>query len=662
MLHHERIWTLIPIFMATSLFAQSQKNLTPPECQDEVMREARETFMSLYHARQENSSAVSVEDFRQASRNYAYLAESCYQMKYGRSPETGRMIDHGGILAENEDLSGSSRHLYGPGLSHGPSNSGTDLSNPVSDSHTPYVLIGRKWGSGTWFTSGSDVGGPGIAGGTVTYSFMDTGVDLGTHANDNSDNVAISGSCPDLSGSRSTYQSQIRAAFAAWEMVANIQFIEVTDSGHAFNASGASGDIRIGMHYFDGASGVLAHGYYPPPNGISAAGDIHFDVDENWRCAPEKTETSEFDIGIVMIHEIGHAIGIKHEPTYDEFAIMNPSYNASINFPLADDIQAAQQIYGSAFQDNLFFGTVGVNTANPSERLEVDGNIKLSSHEHWMGWKFNEGFISSGGEKPMFVSPGQVLMTIDADNDDASQFFAVGKDSIDPAKWTELFRVQENGRFGIGTKSPSEKLEVSGNIKLASSGQWMGWSYKEGLVNSGGQKPMLTSPGQVLMAIDADNNDTRQFFAVGKNSINPAKWTELFRVQENGFVGIRKTNPNYPMEFASGARVTKGGQFQSVSSRESKERIQGLTNSEAAEVVSRLEPVRFAYKSEPKEDQIGFIAEDVPNLVATKDRKTLAAIGIVAALTKVVQQQQETIIELSSKVAQLEEKIGRQER
>ena len=34
---------------------------------------------------------------------------------------------------------------------------------------------------------------------------------------------------------------------------------------------------------FDGVFGVLAHGFYPPANGNSAAGDIHFDVGGTWR-------------------------------------------------------------------------------------------------------------------------------------------------------------------------------------------------------------------------------------------------------------------------------------------------------------------------------------------------------------------------------------------
>jgi hypothetical protein len=43
-----------------------------------------------------------------------------------------------------------------------------------------------------------------------------------------------------------------------------------------------AGDIRIGAHRFDGASKTLAHTYYPPPNGGTAAGDAHFDDAENW--------------------------------------------------------------------------------------------------------------------------------------------------------------------------------------------------------------------------------------------------------------------------------------------------------------------------------------------------------------------------------------------
>ncbi len=57
-----------------------------------------------------------------------------------------------------------------------------------------------------------------------------------------------------------------------------------------------------------------------------------------------------------------------------------------------------------------------------------------------------------------------------------------------------------------------------------------------------------------------------------------------------------------------------------------------------------LEPVSFVYKSDSsKEERLGFIAEDVPDLVAMQDRKHLNAMDLTAVLTKVVQEQQKML-------------------
>jgi hypothetical protein len=48
--------------------------------------------------------------------------------------------------------------------------------------------------------------------------------------------------------------------------------------------------------------------------------------------------------------------------------------------------------------------------------------------------------------------------------------------------------------------------------------------------------------------------------------------------------------------------------------------------------------VTFNYKASANEKHVGFIAEEVPELVATKDRKGLNPMDIVAVLTKVVKE------------------------
>jgi hypothetical protein len=69
--------------------------------------------------------------------------------------------------------------------------------------------------------------------------------------------------------------------------------------------------------------------------------------------------------------------------------------------------------------------------------------------------------------------------------------------------------------------------------------------------------------------------------------------------------------------------------------------------------LAALEPVSFRYKAEPEETYVGFIAEDVPELVADSDRKTLSAMDLVAVLTRVVQEQQRMVEEQRETIAAL---------
>ncbi len=89
----------------------------------------------------------------------------------------------------------------------------------------------------------------------------------------------------------------------------------------------------------------------------------------------------------------------------------------------------------------------------------------------------------------------------------------------------------------------------------------------------------------------------------------------------------------------TGARLTAGGTWTNASSRAVKQDIEPITSEEARDTVRALQPVGYRYKNELDERYVGFIAEDVPELVATRDRKALAPMDIVGVLTKVVQDQ-----------------------
>ena len=183
-------------------------------------------------------------------------------------------------------------------------------------------------------TTPGDWGGPGAH---VTWSIMGPGLGV----QDPVSTVSLDG----LSGiTLANWQAQITAAFAAWSSVANITFSQVADCNLAQSVCG-TGHIRIGAHAFDGPSGVIAHGFFPPDNGGFAAGDIHLDSAELWKIG---FGGPGFNIFQVMAHEIGHAIGLNHVPDGQTNALMNRFYTEAFSGPQADDIAGARFLYGPA--------------------------------------------------------------------------------------------------------------------------------------------------------------------------------------------------------------------------------------------------------------------------------------------------------------------------
>ncbi len=204
----------------------------------------------------------------------------------------------------------------------------------------------------------------------------------------------------------------------------------------------------------------------------------------------------------------------------------------------------------------------------------------------------------------------------------------------------DLLTVTATGNVGIGTQNPEGKLHLfdstRGNIKmLATSGGGADFNY------DGGVDSLFW-----FNHYGKETGDTRFFWSDGTRT------TDLLALKNTGKVGIGTTAPSEKLEVAGNVKCVK---LLETSSRELKENIAELSGKEAVEALKNLNPVKFNFKADSDKNlHIGFIAEDVPELVATSDRKTLSPMDIVAVLTQALKEQQNTISALAEKVKLLE--------
>ena len=361
-------------------------------------------------------------------------------------------------------------------------------------------------------------------------------------------------------------------------------------------------------------------------------------------------------------------------PRNDWRFIANDSSNGGDSYMAIEDSTAGRQVFrvdAGAPANSLRVdssGDVGIGTSNPvvnahivtgntpTLRLEQDGSSGFTAQTWDLAGNEANFFIrdaTNGSQLPFRIKPGadSDAIFVDADND-----------------------------IGFGTSSPSPDINPGGadedaslHIRRTNRAATVFVESTDGGAAAFRAEASDTSPTQQAR-LDLANNQL-EFRLI--NNGNRAQFFDVTNGIEvltlraiTGRVGMGGVDtPSHPLEVGfdgtngNGAHVTAAGVWTDTSTRTSKERIVDLDDEAAERALDQLNPVTYFMKgsAEDSEQYVGFIAEDVPDLVAMNGRKGIAAIEIAALVTKVVKQQRETIESQKETISSLVERVEKLE-
>jgi hypothetical protein len=316
-------------------------------------------------------------------------------------------------------------------------------------------------------------------------------------------------------------RSAIGAALRLWSRSSALSFAETANPD--IPISFVAGDHGDGSP-FDGAGGVLAHAYYPPPGGGALAGDAHFDEAERWTVALP-VPAGGIDLMTVAAHEFGHSLGLAHSTV--QGALMYPFYGGPHRYLSSDDALAIQTLYGPRIRAvpgwfgaedqgaDIAIGDISGNGRPDLVVFHID-NPGGENHGYYrIGWNLDAFGDVTGGWSPVMAVPGWFGAQDQGAGIALTDINGSGRPDL------VVFHVDNpggdnHGYYRIGCELNTSGAVTAGWTPVRQVPGWFGWENQGAAiavadVNRNGR------PDLVVFHLDNPGGDNHGYYRIGWN-------------------------------------------------------------------------------------------------------------------------------------------------
>lgn len=190
-----------------------------------------------------------------------------------------------------------------------------------------------------------------------------------------------------------------RRAFATWAADSLLRFSEVTGSA----------DIEITFGTIDGPRGTAAV--------TNSSHDIKFDIAENWGVGA--VPASGFDLENVLLHEIGHSLGLNHSSVDDSVMWPATPEGTASHVLSVDDRVAISALYDAWAPAGRSARHIAVaqTTSGPTAAWMVGDGAAPGGYKIW---KWNDGpqwIAADGGAVRIAVEPSGIPWVVNSFNE-----------------------------------------------------------------------------------------------------------------------------------------------------------------------------------------------------------------------------------------------------